>query len=256
MMADETKPLAGKVALITGSVRRIGRATALAAARDGAAVVVHARSSEDEAKATAAEIEALGVPTLVCLADMTDETAVRAMAAKIDARFGRLDVLVNNAGIRAQVPFGEMTLAQWREVTRVILDGTFIMTSACLPVMRKSGQGGCIVNIGGGSAHVGALHRAHVVTAKAGLVGFTRALATELAADGITVNCIAPGRIGGPRSKTAGAAPPDHGGAQELAKREGRPEDVAAMIRPLWLPTGSYMTGQTLHVDGGRYLSS
>jgi 3-oxoacyl-[acyl-carrier protein] reductase len=254
-MADD-KVMDGKVALVTGSVRRIGRATALALARDGAAVVIHARSSADEARATAAEIEALGVPSLVCLADMTDETAVRAMVGRISERFGRLDVLINNAGIRAQVPFGEMTLAQWREVTRTVLDGTFIVTSACLPLMRRSGQGGTIVNIGGGSAHVGALHRAHVVTAKAGLVGFTRALATELGPDGITVNCIAPGRIGGARSKTAGAAPPDHGGAQELVKREGRPEDVAAMIRPLWLPTGSYMTGQTIHVDGGRYLSS
>jgi 3-oxoacyl-[acyl-carrier protein] reductase len=250
------KPLAGKVVLVTGSVRRIGRATLLEAARDGASVVVHARNTEDEAKATAAEIEKLGVPALVCLADMTDETAVRAMVDKIRQRFGRLDVLVNNAGIRAQVPFAEMTLAQWRTVTSVILDGTFIVTSACLPLMKASGEGGVIVNIGGGSAHVGALHRAHVVTSKAGLVGLTRALATELAADNITVNCIAPGRIGGQRSKTAGAAPPDHGGAQELARREGRPEDVAAMIRPLWLPTGRYMTGQTIHVDGGRYLSS
>ena len=255
-MADDTKPLAGKVALVTGSVRRIGRATALAAARDGAAVVIHARDSRDEADATAAEVKALGVDSLVCLADVADEAAVRAMVARIRERFGRLDVLVNNAGIRAQVPFAEMTLAQWRAMLTVILDGAFIVTSACLPLMRASGQGGVIVNIGGGSAHVGALHRAHVVTAKAGLVGFTRALATELAADGITVNCVAPGRIGGQRSKTAGAAPPDHGGAKELAKREGRPEDVAAMIRPLWLPTGSYITGQTIHVDGGRYLSS
>ena len=255
-MTDDAKPLAGKVALVTGSVRRIGRATALAAARDGAAVVVHARSSQDEADSVAAEIKALGADSLVCLADMTDEAAVRAMAGRIRERFGRLDVLVNNAGIRAQVPFAEMTLAQWREITRVILDGTFIVTSACLPLMRASGQGGVIVNIGGGSAHVGALHRAHVVTAKAGLDGFTRALATEISPCGITVNCVAPGRIGGPRSKTAGAAPPDHGGAQELVKREGRPEDVAAMIRPLWLPTGSYVTGQTIHVDGGRYLSS
>src|SRR5258706_4171551 len=250
------KPLAGKVVLVTGSVRRIGRATLLEAARDGASVVVHARNTEDEAKATAAEIEKLGVPALVCLADMIDETAVRAMVDKIRQRFGRLDVLVNNAGIRAQVPFAEMTLAQWRTVTSMIIDGTFIVTSACLPLMKASGEGGVIVNIGGGSAHVGALHRAHVVTSKAGLVGFTRALATELAPDNITVNCIAPGRIGGQRSKTAGAAPPDHGGAKELALREGRPEDVAAMIRPLWLPTGTYMTGQTLHVDGGRYLSS
>ncbi len=255
-MADESKPLAGKVALVTGSVRRIGRATALAAARDGAAVVVHARDSRDEAEATAAEIKALGVDALVCLADITDETAVRAMVGKVRERFGRLDVLVNNAGIRAQVPFGEMSLAQWRSMLSVILDGAFIVTSASLPLMKASGQGGVIVNIGGGSAHVGALHRAHVVTAKAGLVGFTRALATELGPLGITVNCVAPGRIGGQRSKTAGAAPPDHGGAQELFKREGRPEDVAAMIRPLWLPTGAYMTGQTLHVDGGRYLSS
>jgi len=255
-MADDTKPLAGKVALVTGSVRRIGRATALAAARDGAAVVIHARDSRDEAAATAAEVKALGADSLVCLADVADEAAVRAMVARIRERFGRLDVLVNNAGIRAQVPFAEMTLAQWRGMLAVILDGAFIVTSACLPLMRASGQGGVIVNIGGGSAHVGALHRAHVVTAKAGLVGFTRALATELAADGITVNCVAPGRIGGQRSKTAGAAPPDHGGAKELAKREGRPEDVAAMIRPLWLPTGSYITGQTIHVDGGRYLSS
>jgi 3-oxoacyl-[acyl-carrier protein] reductase len=255
-MADDSKPLAGKVALVTGSVRRIGRATALAAARDGAAVVVHARDSRDEAEATAAEITALGADALVCLADITDEAAVRGMVAQIRARFGRLDVLVNNAGIRAQVPFGEMTLAQWRGMLAVILDGAFIVTSACLPLMTASGQGGVIVNIGGGSAHVGALHRAHVVTAKAGLVGLTRALATELAPLGITVNCVAPGRIGGQRSKTAGAAPPDHGGAQELARREGRPDDVAAMIRPLWLPTGAYMTGQTLHVDGGRYLSS
>src|SRR3954469_10914895 len=128
-MSDD-KPLAGKVVLITGSVRRIGRATALAAARDGAAVVVHARNTADEARATAAEIEQLGVQALVCLADITDEAAVRAMVTKIRERFGRLDVLVNNAGIRAQVPFAEMTLKQWQEITGVILDGTFIVTSA------------------------------------------------------------------------------------------------------------------------------
>src|SRR5881394_2268490 len=108
-MTDDTKPLAGKVALVTGSVRRIGRATALAAARDGAAVVVHARDSKDKAEATAAEIKALGVDVLICLADITDEAAVRTMVARIRERFGRLDVLVNNAGIRAQVPFAEMT---------------------------------------------------------------------------------------------------------------------------------------------------
>jgi 3-oxoacyl-[acyl-carrier protein] reductase len=249
------KPLAGKVALVTGSVRRIGRATALALARDGAAVVLHARSSADEARAVADEIGRLGADSLVCLADVTDESAVRAMVARIGERFGRLDVLVNNAAIRAQMPFQEMSYAQWREITGMILDGAFLVTSACLPLMRQSGQGGTIVNIGGGTAHTGAHGRAHVVTAKAGLVGFTRALATELAAHDITVNCVVPGKIGGQRSKTAGEAPPGHG-REQLVRREGVPEDVAAMMRPLWLPTGSFITGQTIHVNGGLYLSS
>jgi len=255
MSDTELKPLAGKVALVTGSVRRIGRAIALALARDGAAVVVHARSSVDEAHAVADEIGRLGADSMVCLADVTDPDAVRAMAARIGERFGRLDVLVNNAAIRAQVPFRDMSFAQWREITGMILDGAFLVTSACLPLMVKSGQGGAIVNIGGGTAHTGALGRAHVVTAKAGLVGFTRALATELAEQNITVNCVVPGKIGGPRSKTAGAAPPGHG-REQLVKREGLPEDVAAMMRPLWLPTGSFITGQTIHVNGGLYLSS
>src|SRR5258708_549947 len=115
-MADgSTKPLAGKVALVTGAVRRIGRAIALSLAEDGAAVVVHTRSSEAEARGVADEITRLGGTSMVCLADITDEGAVRRMAAEIRTRFGRLDVLVNNAGIRAQVPFLEMTLKQWRE---------------------------------------------------------------------------------------------------------------------------------------------
>jgi 3-oxoacyl-[acyl-carrier protein] reductase len=253
-MAD-VKPMTGKVALVTGSVRRIGRAIALRLAEDGAAVIVHARSSMDEAQGVADELARRGVETMVCLADITDEAAVRDMAARIAARFGRLDVLVNNAAIRAQVPFAEMTLAQWRTITGTILDGTFLVTSCCLPLMKKSGDGATIVNIGGGTAHTGALNRAHVVTAKAGLVGFTRALATELAPDDITVNCVAPGLIGGVRSKTAGALPPGHG-EKALVKREGLPEDVAEMIRPLWLPTGRFVTGQTIHVNGGLYLSS
>jgi 3-oxoacyl-[acyl-carrier protein] reductase len=251
---DGTKPLSGKVALVTGGVRRIGRAIALSLAADGAAVIVHGRTSEAEAKAVASEIEQLGGASMVCLADVVDEAAVRGMVERIGARFGRLDVLVNNAAIRAQVPFLDMTLAQWREITGVILDGAFVVTHACLPLMLRSGAGGQIVNIGGATAYTGAVERAHVVTAKAGLGGFTRALATEFAGRGITVNCVVPGRIGGERSKTAGAEPaPGH--HEPIVGRYGTPEEVAAMVRPLWLPTGRYVTGQTIHVNGGLFLS-
>jgi 3-oxoacyl-[acyl-carrier protein] reductase len=254
MPAELTRPLAGKIALVTGAVRRIGRAIALRLAEDGATVVVHARTSEAEARAVAAEIDQLGGTSMVCLADIVDEAAVRAMAERVGERFGRLDVLVNNAAIRAQVPFLEMSLAQWREVTGTIIDGAFIVTKACLPLMLRSGEGGQIVNIGGATAYTGALERAHVVTAKAGLGGFTRALAMEFADRGITVNCVVPGRIGGQRSKTAGAEPP-HGVHEPIVGRLGEPDDVAAMVRPLWLPTGRYVTGQTIHVNGGLYMS-
>jgi 3-oxoacyl-[acyl-carrier protein] reductase len=248
------KPLAGKVALVTGAVRRIGRAIALGLAADGAAVVVHGRTSEAEARSVAGEIEQLGGAAMVCLADVVDEAAVRGMAERIDARFGRLDVLVNNAAIRAQVSFLEMSLAQWREITGVILDGAFIVTRACLPLMLRGGGGGRIVNIGGATAYTGAFARAHVVTAKAGLGGFTRALAMEFADRGITVNCVVPGRIGGQRSNTAGAEPPP-GHHEPIVGRPGTPEEVAAMVRPLWLPTGRYVTGQTIHVNGGLFMT-
>jgi 3-oxoacyl-[acyl-carrier protein] reductase len=255
MPPSPAQPLAGKVALVTGAARKIGRAIALALAADGASVVIHTRSSADEAKGVAAEVERLGSKSHVVLADITDEAQVRAMAAEIGGRFGRLDVLVNNAAIRAQVPFAEMTLAQWRDVTSTILDGAFLVTSACLPLLLTSGEGGAIVNLGGISAHVGASHRAHVVAAKAGIVGLTHALANELAPHGITANCIVPGKIAGPRSKTAGPDIELGSGQRVLVPRAGQAEDVAAMMRPLWLPTGRYITGQTIHVNGGMMLT-
>ncbi len=249
------KPLAGKVALVTGAARRIGRAIALDLAQDGASVVVHTRSTEAEAQGVVAEIEKRGGTGMVCLADITDERQVGAMVDKIGQRFGRLDVLVNNAAIRAMAPFTEMTLAQWREIMGTILDGAFIMTSAGVKLMLKSGEGGAIINVGGVSAHTGAAQRAHVVTAKTAITGLTRALAVELAPHRITVNCIVPGRIGGTRSHSAGAEPVFGSGQKPLVERPGTPEDVAAMMRPLWLPTGTYITGQVIHVNGGLHLT-
>jgi 3-oxoacyl-[acyl-carrier protein] reductase len=253
MIEESAKPLAGKVALVTGAVRRIGRAIALRLAQDGAAVIIHTRISEAEGHAVVAEVSGHGVGSLLCLADITDEVAVRAMVEQVRKRFGRLDIVVNNAAIRGQMPFLEMTLAQWRQITGVILDGAFIVTKACLPLMLQGGEGGRIINIGGATAYTGAVERAHVVTGKAGLGGFTRALAAEFADRGITVNCVVPGRIGGQRSKTAGAEPP-RGIHEPIVGRLGTPDDIAEMVRPLWLPTGSYVTGQTIHVNGGLYM--
>jgi 3-oxoacyl-[acyl-carrier protein] reductase len=245
--------LAGRVALVTGAVRRIGRATALALAGDGAAVVINTRASRAEADAVAAEIGAQGGQGLVQLADVTDEAAVQAMVDAALARFGRLDILINNAADRKQTPLTEISLAEWRHITGIIVDGAFLCARACLPPMIAGG-GGTIVNIGGVSAHIGAHNRAHVITAKAALIGLTKAIAVEFAARGITANCVVPGKIGGVRSRTAGEAPAMGGSAAPLVGREGTPEDVAAVVRQLCLPTSRYITGQTLHVSGGMYL--
>lgn len=243
------KSLAGQVAIVTGSVRRIGKAMAMALAKDGATIVVHALRSKDEAEATAAEIRAAGGKALVHLADVADEAAVAAMVSRVIGETGRIDILINNAAIRGEAHFTDMSLAQWQNVTRTILDGAFLCSRAVLPNMQKQ-KYGRIVNIGGISAHLGTAGRAHVVTAKTGLVGLTRALASEFAADGITVNCIVPGRIGGERSHTSGkgiAGMPPVG-------REGLPEDVADIVHNLCRPQASYMTGQTIHVSGGMFM--
>jgi 3-oxoacyl-[acyl-carrier protein] reductase len=245
--------LEGRVALVTGAARRIGRAIALALAEDGAAVVINTRSSREEADAVAAEIEAGGGRALVEIADVTDEAAVQAMVDAALACFGRLDILINNAADRRQTPLTEIGLAEWRHITGIIVDGAFLCARACLPPMIAAG-GGTIVNIGGASAHTGARNRAHVSTAKAALVGLTKAIAVEFAERGITANCVVPGRIGGSRSRTAGAAPEIGGGAAPIVGREGTPGEVAALVRQLCLPTSRYITGQTIHVNGGLYL--
>ena len=245
--------LEGRVALLTGAVRRTGRATALALADEGAAVVINARTSAAEAQAVVAEVEARGGRALAHLADVTDEAQVEAMVRRVVETFGRIDILVNNAANRKQSPFTEMSLAEWREITSVILDGAFLCSRAVLPVMLANG-GGTIINIGGLTAHTGAYNRAHVAAAKAGLVGLTKALAVEFASRGVTVNCVAPGKIGGQRAATAGESATIAGSGEPLVGRPGRPEEVAAMVVALCVPTGRFITGQTIHVNGGLYM--
>ncbi len=246
--------LTGKVAIVTGAGRNIGRAIALALAEGGASIVVNARSNRADAEAVVREIESLGSKGLVHLGDVADNAAVQAMADMAVKHFGRLDILVNNAALRREKPFAEMSYAEWREILDVILDGAFHCAKACLPALRKSGAG-TIVNIGGLSAHTGAKDRAHVVTAKAGIIGFTRALAHDLASDGITVNCVVPGLIGTARPKDK-PEPALHLTQRTITGERGRPEDVATAVRFLCSPGARYITGQAIHANGGAYLGA
>ena len=248
------KELTGKVAIVTGAGRNIGRAIALALADGGASVVVNVRNNRTEAEAVMREIEAAGARGLVHVGDVADATDVQAMADAALKRFGRLDILVNNAALRREKSFAEMSYADWREILDVTLDGAFHCTKACLSALRKSGAG-AIVNIGGLSAHTGAANRAHVVTAKAGIVGFTRALAHDLASDGITVNCVVPGLIGTARPKDR-PEPAHHSTHRTITGERGRPEDVAAAVRFLCGPGARYISGQAIHANGGAYLGA
>ncbi len=246
--------LTGKVAIVTGAGRNIGRAIALALAEGGASVMVNARGNGAEVEAVAREIEALGGTALVHLGDVADAAAVQAMADMAVKQLGRIDILVNNAALRREKPFAEISYIEWREILDVTLDGAFHCAKACLPALRKSGAG-TIVNIGGLSAHTGAKDRAHVVTAKAGIIGFTRALAHDLASDGITVNCVVPGLIGTQRPKDK-PEPAHHMTHRTLSGERGRPQDVAAAVRFLCSPGARYITGQAIHANGGAYLGA
>ena len=247
------KELSGQVALVTGAGRNIGRAIALALAEGGAAVVVNARANRGEAEGVAGEIERAGGKAIALVADVTDPDAVQKMTAAAAVHFGRVDILVNNAAVRAEQAFDRMTLGEWRAVTAIILDGAFNCAQACLPHLRRAG-GGVIVNIGGLSAHTGAARRPHVVTAKAGLVGLTRALAHELAPDNIRVNTVTPGVMATPRP--AGQPVPQHHAlVHALVGRRGLPEDIAATVRFLCGPGASFITGQNIQVNGGSFLA-
>ncbi|MBL8671653.1 MAG: SDR family oxidoreductase [Alphaproteobacteria bacterium] len=246
--------LAGRSALVTGASRNIGRAIALALAEAGAAVAVNARTSRAEAESVAAAIAAKGGRAIVLLADVTDEAAVRGLVAAAAGQLGGLDILVNNAAVRHEVGIDDLDYAAWRQGLAAILDSAFLCSRAALPHLRASGAG-TIVNLGGLSAHTGAARRAHVVAAKAGIVGLTRALAHELAADGITVNCVSPGLIDTPRgTASASGDPAHHARHATLSGRRGPPAEVAAMVRHLCGPAARFVTGQVIHVNGGAYL--
>jgi 3-oxoacyl-[acyl-carrier protein] reductase len=242
-----------KVALVTGAGRNIGRAIALALAREGFAVAVNVRASVAEGQAVVNELIAAGTPALLCVADVTDRAAVGTMMSQIEQQWGRLDVLVNNAAIRREAPVDELTVESWHDTLAVVLDGAFFTAQAALPMLRQSPQG-AVINIGGLTAHTGAKNRAHVVTAKAGLVGLTRALAHDLA-PGITVNCVSPGMIASERKASSTSATPQHHAVHHpLMERRGTMDEVAAMVSWLAGANARFITGQVMQVNGGTHL--
>jgi 3-oxoacyl-[acyl-carrier protein] reductase len=243
--------LAGRTAIVTGGGRNIGRAIALAFAEAGAAVVVNGRSDRAAVDEVVKEIASRGGKAVAAMGDVGEEATAAALVNSA-SRFGGVDILVNNAAGRPEKRFEEMTLADWRAVHTTVLDGAFLTVKAALPYLKKS-PAGAIINIGGVSGHIGTKHRAHVVASKAGLVGFTKALAHDLSEYKITANCVVPGLIETARDPNA-VLPHHHQVSRTLTGRLGTSEEIAAAVRFLAGPNGRYITGQTLHVNGGMYL--
>jgi len=247
---NEHRNLQGRVAIVTGSARNIGRAIAHALAEAGAAVVVNAKSSAEAAETVVQEIRNRGGQAAAKMADVGQpEQAASLIDAAVQA-FGRLDILVNNAAVRREIDFEQLDYEEWRAITSTILDGAYLCARAAAPYLSAA-SGGSIVNIGGLSSFTGAGRRAHVITAKAGLVGLTRALAHDLAPHHITVNCVAPGLID---TERRGPEPGHHAKHATLVGRRGTPEEVAAVVRFLCGPEARYITGQTLHANGGVFM--
>ena len=247
-------PLVGKVAVVTGAGKNIGRTIALALAEDGADVVVNGRSDNALLEAVAGEIEGLGRRSLPVLADVSNENQVKALVAKTVDHFGGIDIVISNAGLRRQTPLVEMDFAEWREIMSVALDGAFLLARHTVPEMIKRG-GGRFVGLSGVSHHAGVPNRVHVNASKAGLEGLIHGMAGELGQYRITANAIAPGAIDTARGASAGAMPAALALDGIPLGRLGMPEEIAAAVRYLVSPGGGYVTGQTLHVNGGKVVS-
>jgi len=246
--------LAGKVALVTGGSRGIGLAVAQALSAAGAAVALCARH-EDAAKAAAAQLEAAGWSALGLAADVGSAAdADRLIAACLD-RFGRLDILVNNAGITRDGLVMRMSDADWAEVLQTNLTGAFYCARAALKPLLKQKQGGRIISIGSVVASMGNAGQANYVAAKAGLLGFTRALAKEVASRAVTVNLVAPGFI--ETDMTAGLpdAVKEAYRTQIPLGRFGTAAEVASLVAFLASEAGAYITGQVIHINGGLWSS-
>ncbi len=243
--------LQDKSAVITGAASGIGRAIALKFAHEGAAVMV-ADLDGKTVMGFADEIEADGGSAIGIGADITKRAEVDAMVAAAIERFGRIDVLVNNAGSRIIKPFLEHTEEDWRRMLDVNLTGHFFCCQAVIPHMLEAG-GGRIINMASIASFVGRPNRAGYVAAKGGLLSLTRALAADMAGKKITVNAVAPGMIASPlnRDIAEDQVLGDAWNAENLARRWGEPEDVAGVAAFLASDDAGFITGETITVDGG-----
>ncbi len=242
--------LEGKVAVVTGGSRGIGRATVLALAREGAAVVINYTRQADAARAVLAEVEAAGARGMVQKADVTDHAACETLIAAALDRYQRIDILINNAGITRDNLLVRMKASQWQDVIATNLTGVYHCTRAALRPLLKQKQGGCIVNVASVAGIYGNSGQCNYAAAKGGVIAFTRSLAKELGSRGITVNAVAPGLI---ETDMSTGLPERY--RQEVRDRIalgrfGKPEEVAGAI--LFLVTGgTYITGHVIAVDGG-----
>jgi 3-oxoacyl-[acyl-carrier protein] reductase len=244
--------LQGKVAIVTGASRGIGKATALALAAQGAAVVVNYASSSGAADAVVAEIVQAGGSALALGADVSQSEDVDRLFEATIEKFGRIDVLVNNAGITRDTLLLRMKLEDWQAVIDLNLTGVFLCTRAASKIMLKQ-RSGRIINITSVSGQVGNAGQANYSAAKAGVIGFTRTVARELASRGITVNAVAPGFIATDMTNDLKSEPIL---AMIPLNRYGQPEDVAGMIEFLAASSAAgYITGQVFNVDGGMVMA-
>ena len=242
-----------KVALVTGASRGIGRAIALRLAKEGYTVALNYCQNERSALRAAEVLQAFGKEGMLCRADVTREHAVREMVRAVEDRLGPIDLLVNNAGIAEQVLFTDLTAAQWKRMMDVHVNGAFYTSSAVLPSMirRKSG---CIINIASMWGQTGASCEVHYSTAKAALIGMTKALAKEVGPSGIRVNCVSPGAI--ETDMMAGFSAEDKQAIADETPlgRLGKPEEIAAAVAFLASADAAFITGQVLAPNGGMVI--